>query len=172
MLDKLISLCSIPQYKKHWKIKGFPYSEINKKNKRAMGINFMVLVQKEAISSNVEIVKEIKKNDFYILQRKRCCLYEKEFELLYQNESKESFYNTKKSDLVNSHVIVMIINIRTTKGIDKFKKLVGDQDPAQAEEGSLRKMFGIDRTKNGFYVSKNEETAKREIEVFFPELKF
>ena len=47
------------------------------------------------------------------------------------------------------------------------RKIMGSTDPQQAEEGTIRKQFGISLDKNSVHGSDSEDNAKKEIEFFF-----
>ena len=51
--------------------------------------------------------------------------------------------------------------------IAKNRELMGATDPAKAEEGTLRKMYGISIDKNSVHGSDSTENAKIEINFFF-----
>ena len=49
------------------------------------------------------------------------------------------------------------------------RKLMGATDPAKAEEGTIRKKYGISIDKNSVHGSDSPENAKVEIDFFFKE---
>ena len=51
--------------------------------------------------------------------------------------------------------------------ISKNRQLMGATDPTEAEEGTLRKMYGISIDKNSVHGSDSTENAKIEINFFF-----
>ena len=53
------------------------------------------------------------------------------------------------------------------KAISKNRQLMGATDPAEAEEGTLRKLYGISIDKNSVHGSDSSENAKNEIKFFF-----
>ncbi len=50
------------------------------------------------------------------------------------------------------------------------RQLMGATDPAQAEAGTIRGDLGTEMPENLIHGSDSEESAKREISIFFPEL--
>ncbi len=56
--------------------------------------------------------------------------------------------------------------------IDVTRKINGDKDPVKAEMGSIRGEFTLDKTHNLVHASDSPESAKREIEIWFPELSY
>ena len=53
--------------------------------------------------------------------------------------------------------------------ISKNRQLMGATDPKKAEEGTLRKMYGISIDKNSVHGSYSLENSKKEINFFFQE---
>ncbi len=51
--------------------------------------------------------------------------------------------------------------------VSENRKLMGETDPTKAEEGTLRKKFGISIDKNSVHGSDSMENAKKEIDFFF-----
>jgi nucleoside-diphosphate kinase len=51
--------------------------------------------------------------------------------------------------------------------IEKVRRINGKTDPAQAEAGSIRNIFGTNITMNAVHGSANPIDAKREIEIWF-----
>ena len=51
--------------------------------------------------------------------------------------------------------------------ISRNRELMGATDPTKAEEGTLRKMYGISIDKNSVHGSDSAENAKKEIKFFF-----
>ena len=51
--------------------------------------------------------------------------------------------------------------------VKRNRQLMGATDPKKAEEGTLRKMFGISIDKNSVHGSDSSENAKKEIDFFF-----
>ena len=54
--------------------------------------------------------------------------------------------------------------------IGRYRKLMGATDPAQADEGTIRKRFASDIEKNAVHGSDAPETARSEVAYFFREL--
>ena len=51
--------------------------------------------------------------------------------------------------------------------VERIRKIMGATDPAKAEEGTIRKDFGLDIQQNSTHASDSNETADREIKLFF-----
>ncbi|MBQ6297521.1 MAG: nucleoside-diphosphate kinase [Selenomonadaceae bacterium] len=51
--------------------------------------------------------------------------------------------------------------------IKKVRELNGATNPAEAAEGTVRKLYAADKTKNAVHASDSEASAAREIPIFF-----
>ena len=54
--------------------------------------------------------------------------------------------------------------------IEEYRRLMGNTNPAAAEEGTLRRLYGVSIEKNAVHGSDGPETAEREIAFFFNRL--
>ncbi|MFC2070689.1 nucleoside-diphosphate kinase [Chloroflexota bacterium] len=53
--------------------------------------------------------------------------------------------------------------------VEKIRKIMGATDPAKAEPGTIRRDFGLDVQQNSTHASDSNETAEKEIRLFFGE---
>ena len=53
------------------------------------------------------------------------------------------------------------------EAVSKYRQLMGATDPLKAEDGTLRKMYGLSIDKNSVHGSDSAENAKTEIDFFF-----
>ena len=112
-----------------------------------------------------EIKEEFKKNSFKILKEKKIKLEKSEAEKFYQVHQSKPFYNDLCSYLSSGPIVVMILE--KENAILENRKLMGATDPTKAEEGTIRKKYGISIDKNSVHGSDSPENAKIEIDFFF-----
>lgn len=62
---------------------------------------------------------------------------------------------------------VLVVALQGKDAIVGVRKLLGATDPAEAEEGTLRKLFGESKMKNIAHASDSLESAEAEIRRFF-----
>ena len=70
---------------------------------------------------------------------------------------------------MSSGPIVAII-LEKENAVDDFRKLIGATDPADAEEGTIRKLFAESKSHNAVHGSDSDENAKIESDFFFSKL--
>ena len=125
------------------------------------------IIKPDAVERGLE--KEIKdqflNNDFKIVEEKKIQISKSEAEEFYKVHQTKPFYNDLCSYLSSGPIIVMILEGK--EAISQNRSLMGATDPKKAEEGTLRKMYGISIDKNSVHGSDSLENAKNEINFFF-----
>ena len=125
------------------------------------------IIKPDAVARNLgeEIKEEFKKNGFSIVKEKKIKLEKNEAEKFYQVHQSKPFYNDLCSYLSSGPILVMILE--KENAILENRKLMGATDPVKAEEGTIRKKYGISIDKNSVHGSDSPENAKIEIDFFF-----
>ena len=125
------------------------------------------IIKPDAVERNLseDIKQEFKKNGFIISKEKKIKLEKNEAEKFYQVHQSKPFYNDLCSYLSSGPIIVMVLE--KENAILENRKLMGATDPTKAEEGTIRKKYGISIDKNSVHGSDSPENAKVEIDFFF-----
>ena len=125
------------------------------------------IIKPDAVERNLieEIKQEFKKNNFIILKEKKIKLEKQEAEKFYKVHQTKPFYNDLCSYLSSGPIVVMVLE--SENAVLKNRELMGATDPIKAEEGTLRKKFGISIDKNSVHGSDSLENARIEIDFFF-----
>ena len=125
------------------------------------------IIKPDAVERNLseDIKQEFKKNGFIILKEKKIKLEKNEAEKFYQVHQSKPFYNDLCSYLSSGPIVVMVLE--RENAILENRKLMGATDPKNADEGTIRKKYGISIDKNSVHGSDSVENAKIEIDFFF-----
>ena len=125
------------------------------------------IIKPDAVKRNLseEIKQEFIKNGFKIFKEKKIKLEKHEAEKFYQVHQSKPFYNDLCSYLSSGPIVVMILD--RENAVLENRKLMGATDPTKAEEGTIRKKYGISIDKNSVHGSDSPENAKIEINFFF-----
>ncbi len=125
------------------------------------------IIKPDAVERNLseEIKQVFKNNDFKILKEKKIKLEKHEAEKFYQVHQSKPFYNDLCTYLSSGAIVVMILE-KENAVLDN-RKLMGATDPLKAENGTLRKKYGVSIDKNSVHGSDSTENAKIEIDFFF-----
>ena len=125
------------------------------------------IIKPDAVERNLDNeIKEIFKNKgFKILKEKKILIEKPEAEKFYKVHEAKPFYNDLCAYLSSGPIVVMILE-KDNAVIDN-RKLMGATNPKEADEGTIRKKFGISIDKNSVHGSDSVENAKIEIDFFF-----
>ena len=125
------------------------------------------IIKPDAVERNLE--KSIKeffvKNSLKISETKKVKISKEEAEEFYKVHQTKPFYNDLCNYLSSGPIVVMVLE--GENAILKNRELMGATDPNKANDGSLRKMYGISIDKNSVHGSDSKENAKLEIGFFF-----
>ena len=124
------------------------------------------IIKPDAVERNLqdEIKKNFIENNFIIKKEKKIQISKSEAEDFYKVHQSKPFYNELCNYLSSGPIIVMILEKESA--VKENRKLMGATDPTKAEEGTLRKKYGISIDKNSVHGSDSIENAKIEIEFF------
>ena len=125
------------------------------------------IIKPDAVERNLDNeIKEIfKNNGFSIVKEKKIQIEKIEAEKFYKVHETKPFYNDLCSYLSSGPIVVMVLE-KNNAVIDN-RKLMGATNPKEAEEGTIRKKYGISIDKNSVHGSDSIENAKIEINFFF-----
>ena len=125
------------------------------------------IIKPDAVERNLseEIKNEFKKNGFNILKEKKVHLTKTDTEKFYEVHQSKPFYNDLCEYLSSGPIVTMVLE-KDNAVVDN-RKLMGATNPKNAEEGTLRKKYGISIDKNSVHGSDSLENAKIEINFFF-----
>ena len=88
----------------------------------------------------------------------------------YGEHSDKPFFNDLISYITSGPVFAMVLEGDDVIGL--VRKMVGATNPKEADVGTIRGDFGIDTGRNIIHASDSEESAVREIALFFDESEF
>ena len=125
------------------------------------------IIKPDAVERNLDNeIKEIFKNKgFAILKEKKIQIEKSEAEKFYKVHETKPFYNDLCAYLSSGPIVVMVLE--KENAVLGNRELMGATNPNDAEEGTIRKKYGISIDKNSVHGSDSVENAKIEIDFFF-----
>ena len=125
------------------------------------------IIKPDAVERNLEnnIKNFFEKNNLKILKTKKVKISKEEASEFYKVHQTRPFYGSLCNYLSSGPIVAMILE--GENAISKNRQLMGSTDPKKAEEGTLRKMYGLSIDKNSIHGSDSIENAKIEIDFFF-----
>ena len=111
------------------------------------------------------ILAEIEKAGFKIIAIKKASISKAQAEGFYYVHKERPFFGSL-TDFMSSGAIFPLV-LEKDNAIADLRKLMGATNPANAEEGTIRKKFAGSIEENAIHGSDGDDTAKFEIGYFF-----
>ena len=129
----------------------------------------LAIIKPDAVRKNVvgEIVAMITKAGFKVLGMKMMRITPAQAGAFYEVHKERPFYQ-ELVEYMSSGPIVPIA-LEKDNAIEDYRKLIGATDPTQAEEGTVRKLYGESKSFNAVHGSDSVENGLKEIGFFFSE---
>ena len=125
------------------------------------------IIKPDAVERNLdrEIKEMFKNTGFNIYKEKKIKIVKSEAEQFYKVHETKPFYNDLCAYLSSGPIVVMILE--KENAVLRNRDLMGATNPKDAEEGTIRKKYGISIDKNSVHGSDSVENGKIEIGFFF-----
>ena len=125
------------------------------------------IIKPDAVERNLDNeIKEMFKNKGFSIHKEKKIQGEKsEAEKFYKVHETKPFYNDLCAYLSSGPIVVMVLE--KENAVLANRELMGATNPKDAEEGTIRKKYGISIDKNSVHGSDSVENAKIEIDFFF-----
>ena len=125
------------------------------------------IIKPDAVERNLE--NEIKQifisKGFQIVKEKKIKIEKTEAETFYKVHETKPFYDDLCTYLSSGPIVVMVLE--KENAVLANREIMGATDPKQANEGTIRKKYGISIDKNSVHGSDSVDNAKIEIDFFF-----
>jgi len=125
------------------------------------------IIKPDAVERSLEkeIQQMFKNKGFSVLKEKKIQIEKSEAEEFYKVHESKPFYNDLCAYLSSGPIVVMVLEKHNA--VFENRELMGATNPIDAEEGTIRKKYGISIDKNSVHGSDSVENAKIEIDFFF-----
>ena len=125
------------------------------------------IIKPDAVERSLENeIREMFKNKgFSIIKEKKIQIEKSEAEKFYKIHETKPFYNDLCTYLSSGPIIVMVLE--KDNAVIGNRELMGATNPKDADQGTIRKKYGISIEKNSVHGSDSVENAKIEINFFF-----
>ena len=125
------------------------------------------IIKPDAVERSLdnEIKEMFKNKGFKIVKDKKIQIAKNEAEQFYKVHETKPFYNDLCTYLSSGPIVVMILE--KENAVLGNRELMGATNPKDADEGTIRKKYGISIDKNSVHGSDSVENAKIEIDFFF-----
>jgi nucleoside-diphosphate kinase len=107
----------------------------------------------------------IEKSGLRIVAQKRVRLTEAQAQEFYGEHKERPFFGELVSFMTSEPIVLQVLE--GENAIAKYREVMGATDPAQADEGTIRKLFALSKGENSVHGSDSATSAAREIALFF-----
>lgn len=133
-----------------------------------MGNYTLTMVKPTAVKNGHagEILKMINKDGaFRIAAMKMLSLSQVQAKKFYEVHKERPFYNDLVEFMTSGPIIAAVLE--KENAVETFRNFIGATNPAEAKEGTIRKVFGVSIQENCVHGSDSDINALREIKFFF-----
>ncbi|GIS86464.1 MAG: nucleoside-diphosphate kinase [Gammaproteobacteria bacterium] len=125
------------------------------------------IIKPDGVEKNVigEIYKRFEDSGLTIIEAKMLHLTREQAEGFYAVHKERPFFNDLVDYMISGPVMVQVLE--GENAIERNRELMGATNPAEADEGTIRKDFATSIEKNTVHGSDGPDTAKEEISFFF-----
>ena len=125
------------------------------------------IIKPNAVNKSVtgKINAMFETNGLKIVAMKMILIDKSTAEKFYSVHKDKPFFNDLVSFMTSGPVIVQVLE--GDNAIQRNRQIMGNTDPAKAEEGTIRKLYGDSIEANSVHGSDSSENAKIEINIFF-----
>lgn len=129
----------------------------------------LAILKPDCVRKNLigEVVRRIQEAGFTVRAIKMVKLTKEEAEGFYAVHRGRPFFD-ELTDFMSSGPCVPIV-LEKKNAVADFRKLIGATDPAEAEEGTIRRAFADNKGQNIVHGSDSAENGKLESNYYFPE---
>ena len=125
------------------------------------------IIKPDAVERNLteSIKKYFLKNKLKIIKEKKIQISKDEAAEFYKVHQTKPFYDRLCNYLSSGPITVIVLE--GDNAIKENRRIMGATDPTKAEDGTIRKRYGISIDKNSVHGSDSLENSKKEIDFFF-----
>ena len=127
------------------------------------------IIKPDAVKRKIsgEINALIEKNDIKIVAQKMIHLSIDDAKRFYGVHKERAFFKDLCEYMISNPIIVQVLEGKDV--ISRYRKLMGATNPANADENTIRKLYGLSVEENSVHGSDSPENAEIEVRFFFSE---
>lgn len=127
----------------------------------------LAIIKPDAVAAgNIgKIIAHLEKEGFKVLEAQLVRLDQKRAESFYEVHRERPFFKSLVAFMTSGPA--MPLALERDDAVAHLRKVIGATDPAQAEPGTIRKLYAQSKEKNAIHASDSDENAAREVAFFF-----
>ena len=129
----------------------------------------LAIIKPDAVKKKVvgKIIQRIEDEGFKISGLKMLRLTKEDVQGFYAVHKDKHFYDSLTDFMSSGEILVMVLE--REDAISHWRNVMGATDPALADPGTLRQMYGFSVERNATHGSDSPQTAEWEIDYFYKE---
>jgi nucleoside-diphosphate kinase len=141
-----------------------------KNNKMEKGKITFTMIKPTAFKNSYtgDILKMIYQHKFRIIALKMIQLTKDQAAAFYVEHKERPFYDELCTFMSSGPIIAAIL--KKDNAVLDYRELIGSTNPSEAEEGTIRSVFGLSVQQNAVHGSDSDDNALREATFFFSDL--
>lgn len=131
------------------------------------GNHTLTIIKPDAVQSGKagKVFAHLEANGFKVRAARMMHLTEKQAQEFYAVHRERPFYGSLVKFMTSGPCMPMVLE--AGNAVTKLREVIGATDPAEAAEGTVRKLFAESKERNAIHASDSDENAVREIAFFF-----
>lgn len=127
----------------------------------------LAILKPDSVKKNVigKVISQLLKSGFSIIGMKMVKLTKETAGEFYAVHKERPFYNDLVKFMTENRVVPMVLE--REDAVAELRRVIGATDPAEAEEGTVRKLYAESKERNIIHASDSLENAKIEMDFFF-----
>ncbi len=118
---------------------------------------------KRSLTGNINSL--IEEKNIKIVAQKMLRLSIEDAQNFYNVHKERAFFDDLCNYMISGPIVVQVL--RGKNVVVKYRELMGSTNPENADENTIRKLYGISVEENSVHGSDSKENAKIEIDFFF-----
>jgi len=131
------------------------------------GINTFTMIKPDAFEAGYTglILQKFIENGFKIKALRLTHLHKEDAEAFYAVHKERPFFNSLVAFMSSGPIVAAVLE--KENAVEDFRKLIGSTNPAEAADGTVRKLFAASIEKNAVHGSDSDDNAMIESNFFF-----
>lgn len=129
----------------------------------------LVMIKPDGVERNLigKVISIFEEHGLKVVALKKVRLSKEQAKAFYIVHKERPFYEDLTNYMSSGPIVAMVLE--GENAIKRVREIMGATDPKEAAEGTIRKLFALDKEKNTVHGSDSPESAAREIPFFFSE---
>ncbi len=127
----------------------------------------LAIIKPDATHRNIigDIISTIENSKFKVIRLSSMILTESKAKEFYDIHSTKPFFDALIEYMTSGMIVA--IELEKDNAVKEFRDLIGDTDPNNAKDGTIRKKFALNKSNNSIHGSDSNENAIKEIKIIF-----